>query len=101
MRGGQNEPRQPCQVRGCGYQPAGYRAGIYGDSDRIKREDEMKFKLPKPTVRFQVRKNDEQKATGTVFNTSWEAKEYGDRLVECGWLQSFQVIPVKAIWLRG
>jgi hypothetical protein len=58
--------------------------------------------MKKATVKYKVvaECGGEWMERGGMFDRYYEAKHYGDGLVECGFITSYEVHPVKAIWLH-
>jgi hypothetical protein len=54
--------------------------------------------MKKATTKFQLKRDGEQ--FGMVYDLHREAKEAAERLVECGWIKEYEVIPIKSVWLN-
>lgn len=57
------------------------------------------MKKAKATVKFQLERDGEH--YNQVFDRAYEARDYAEKLVSCGFIQTYKVIPVKAVWLKA
>jgi hypothetical protein len=56
------------------------------------------MKTLKRTTKFQLVRDGE--LVNTVYDLAREARDIGEQLIVCGWIKTYQVIPIKAVWLK-
>lgn len=54
--------------------------------------------MKKPTIKYQLKRDGHQ--FGMIYDKLKEAKTAGDELVNMRWISKYEIIPIKAVWLK-
>jgi len=55
--------------------------------------------MKKATVKYQLERDGE--LYPTLYDRFHEAMKFGEMLVQCGWIKSYEIRPKKAVWIKA